>query len=122
MCGTIYYSPFSNYNLLKIMAIQTAGQKTAKATKIRIENDATIALPKGSEEQIKKVLDFLPIEHQRGLEKVKLVDFINDPRLKGYENARYRVICRGFIIRVPVIRTRGSRCRWARCCSRPKGL
>jgi hypothetical protein len=30
-----------------------------------------------------KALDFLPIEHLRGIEKVKLVDFINDPRLKN---------------------------------------
>ena len=67
------------------MAIQTAGQKTAKATKIRIENQSTLTLPKGAIEQIQKALDFLPIEHQRGLEKVKLVDFINDPRLKNLD-------------------------------------
>jgi hypothetical protein len=67
------------------MAIQTAGQKTAKATKIRIENQATFALPKGAEELISKVLDSLPIEHLRGLEKVRLVDFINDPRLKNMD-------------------------------------
>jgi hypothetical protein len=67
------------------MAIQTAGQKTAKATKLRIENTATIDLPKGAEEQINKVLNYLPIEHMRGLEKLKIVDFINDPRLKNLD-------------------------------------
>lgn len=67
------------------MAIQTAGQKTAKVTKIRIENQATFDLPKGAEEQISKALDYLPIEHLRGLEKVRLVDFINDPRLKNLD-------------------------------------
>lgn len=67
------------------MAIQTAGQKTARVTKIRIENQSTLELPKGTEEHIQKVLDFLPIEHVRGLEKVKLVDFINDPRLKNMD-------------------------------------
>ena len=67
------------------MAIQTAGQKTARSTKIRIENQATIALPKGTDEHIQKVLDYLPIEHMRGLEKVRLVDFINDPRLKNLD-------------------------------------
>src|ERR1051325_5120914 len=67
------------------MPIQTAGQKTAKATKIRIENQASFSLPKDTEQQIQKVLDFIPIEHLRGLEKVKLVDFINDPRLKNLE-------------------------------------
>ena len=67
------------------MAIQTAGQKTAKATKLRIENQATLDLPKGTEEHIKNVLDFLPIEQLRGLEKIRLVDFINDPRVKNLD-------------------------------------
>ena len=67
------------------MAIQTAGQKSAKATKLKIENQSTLDLPKGAIEQIQKALDFLPIEHQRGLERVKLVDFINDPRLKNLD-------------------------------------
>lgn len=67
------------------MAIQTAGQKTARSTKIRIENNSTIDLPKGADEHIQKVLDFVPIEHLRGLERLKLVDFINDPRLKNLD-------------------------------------
>ncbi|MBV9216517.1 MAG: hypothetical protein JO053_10095 [Acidobacteria bacterium] len=67
------------------MPIQTAGQKTAKITKVRIENQASIALPKGAEETIHKVLDFLPVEQTRGVERVKLVDFINDPRLKNMD-------------------------------------
>ncbi len=67
------------------MAIQTAGQKSAKATKLKIEDQSTIDLPKGAEEQIKAALDYLPIEHLRGLERVKLVDFINDPRLKNMD-------------------------------------
>jgi hypothetical protein len=67
------------------MAIQTAGQKTAKATKVRIENRSTLDLPKGTTEHIQKALDYLPVEHIRGLEKVKLVDFINDPRLKNLD-------------------------------------
>lgn len=67
------------------MAIQTAGQKSAKATKLKIENQSTLDLPKGAIEQIQTALDFLPIEHQRGLERVKLVDFINDPRLKNMD-------------------------------------
>jgi hypothetical protein len=67
------------------MAIQTAGQKTARITKIKIENSATFPLPKGTEEHINKVLDFLPIEHVRGLDRIKLVDYINDPRLKNMD-------------------------------------
>ena len=67
------------------MAIQTAGQKTARLTKIKIENTATFPLPKDTELHIQKVLDFLPVEHLRGIEKVKLVDYINDPRLKNLD-------------------------------------
>jgi len=64
------------------MAIQTAGQKPAKATKLKIENQATLDLPKNFDEQIYSILDFLPTEQVRGLEKIKLVDYINDPRLQ----------------------------------------
>ena len=64
------------------MAIQTAGQKPAKATKLKIENQATFDLPKNFDEDLYKILDFLPTEHVRGLEKIKLVDYINDPRLQ----------------------------------------
>jgi len=67
------------------MAIQTAGQKTAKITKIRVENASSIPLPKDYEESIKKVLDFLPVEQYRGVDRIKLVDFINDPRLKNMD-------------------------------------
>ena len=67
------------------MAIETAGQKAAKITKIRIENAASITLPKDTEGTINKVLDFLPVEQYRGVEKIKLVDYINDPRLKNME-------------------------------------
>ena len=67
------------------MAIQTAGQKTAKVTKVRVENQSSLDLPKGTDEHISKVLDFLPIEQIRGLERIKLVDFINDPRLKNLD-------------------------------------
>lgn len=67
------------------MAIQTAGQKTVRTTKVRTENQATFQLPPNTEQQIGKVLDFIPIEHLRGLEKVRLVDYINDPRLKNID-------------------------------------
>ncbi len=65
------------------MAIKTAGIRTNKTTEIRIENQSEIALPKNAEETIQKVIAFLPIEHLRGLEKVRLVDFIKPPQVKG---------------------------------------
>jgi hypothetical protein len=67
------------------MAIENAGQKTAKITNVRIENQATFPLPKDAEQTINKALDFLPMEQLRGLERVRLVDFINDPRLKNLD-------------------------------------
>ena len=67
------------------MAIETAGQKAAKITKVRIENTASFPLPKDYEASINKVLDFLPLEQVRGVERIKLVDFINDPRLKNMD-------------------------------------
>ena len=67
------------------MAIETAGQKAAKITKVRIENAASFPLPKDYEASINKVLDFLPLEQVRGVERIKLVDYINDPRLKNMD-------------------------------------
>ncbi len=67
------------------MPIETAGQKAAKITKVRIENTASFPLPKDYEASINKVLDFLPLEQTRGVERIKLVDYINDPRLKNMD-------------------------------------
>ena len=67
------------------MPIETAGQKAAKVAKVRIENAATIPLPRDTEAAINKALDFLPTEQIRGIEKIKLVDLINDPRLKNMD-------------------------------------
>jgi len=83
ICGTIYYSRFTLYNLRIVMAIETAGQKPARETKIKIENQATIELPKDAEETINKIIKSLPSEHLRGLEKVRIVDFIKPPQLKN---------------------------------------
>ncbi|QQS42328.1 MAG: hypothetical protein IPM63_05125 [Acidobacteriota bacterium] len=64
------------------MAIQVAGKKPTGEVKLKIENTATIDLPKKTEENIQRIINFLPVEHIRGLERIKLVDFIDDPRLK----------------------------------------
>jgi hypothetical protein len=50
---------------------------------IRIENQYEGALPKGAIEQIEDALESLPREHTRGIERVRLVPYISDPRLKG---------------------------------------
>ena len=50
---------------------------------IRIENQYEGALPKGALEQIESAFDSLPREHTRGIERIRLVPFITDPRIKG---------------------------------------
>ena len=50
---------------------------------IRIENQYEGALPKGALEQIENALDSLPREHTRGIERIRLVPYITDPRIKG---------------------------------------
>jgi len=64
------------------MAIKLAGLKSAKSSEIKIENQSSINLPKNAEETIRQVLAFLPTEHQRGIEKIRLVDFIKPPQMK----------------------------------------
>lgn len=64
------------------MALKLAGLKTDKPTEIKIENQSTIDLPKDTEKTIRNILAFVPIEHLRGMEKVRLVDFIKPPQVK----------------------------------------
>lgn len=65
------------------MAIKTAGIRTEKGARIKIENQTSIELPKGSIENIESIIAFVPTEHIRGLEKLRLVDFIKTPQVKG---------------------------------------
>lgn len=52
---------------------------------LKLENNSSIKLPKGTPELIEKITKSIPVEHLRGLDKIKLVDFINDPRLKNVQ-------------------------------------
>lgn len=50
----------------------------------KIENSSSRQkLPKGTEEVVRKILSTLPKEHLRGIDRVRLVDVINDPRLRA---------------------------------------
>lgn len=51
------------------------------AIKIEIETEAK--LPKKTQAQIEGILECLPREHLRGIERIKIVDTITDPRLKN---------------------------------------
>jgi hypothetical protein len=50
----------------------------------KIENSSSRQkLPSGTEEVIRKVLSTVPKEHLRGIDRIRLVDAINDPRLRN---------------------------------------
>lgn len=49
---------------------------------IKIENLSRAKLPRQTEAHIQKILDTLPREHTRGIDRLRLVDSINDPRLR----------------------------------------
>ena len=49
---------------------------------IRIENQYEGKLPKSSLEIVEDAFNSLPREHTRGLERIRLVPFISDPRIK----------------------------------------
>ena len=49
---------------------------------IKIENQSTISLPRGTLQSIEKIIDSVPRDHLRGIERLRLVDQINDPRLR----------------------------------------
>ncbi|HVF50544.1 MAG TPA: hypothetical protein VNA19_10690 [Pyrinomonadaceae bacterium] len=49
---------------------------------IKIENLSHAKLPRRTEAQIEKILETIPREHTRGIDRLRLVETINDPRLK----------------------------------------
>lgn len=49
---------------------------------IKIELQTEAKLPSNVKHQVSGVLDSLPREHVRGIERVRIVDSINDPRIK----------------------------------------
>ena len=50
---------------------------------IKIENQSTRTLPKTIEPYISELLDFLPREHLRGIERVRLVDNVSEVAIRG---------------------------------------
>jgi hypothetical protein len=52
---------------------------------IKVEDNSNIKLPKHTYLQIEKILDSLPREHTRGIERVRLVESILDSRLKNLQ-------------------------------------
>lgn len=52
---------------------------------IKIEIDREIKVPRKAIPWIEGILEVIPREHVRGIERVRLVDNINDPRLRNLE-------------------------------------
>ena len=50
---------------------------------IKIENHSQVKLPRQAEKEIDKILSSVPREHLRGIERIRLVDSINDQRLRA---------------------------------------
>jgi hypothetical protein len=50
---------------------------------IKIENQVERKLPKETLQHLEAAFDSLPREHTRGLERVRLVEFISDPRIRN---------------------------------------
>ena len=49
---------------------------------IKIENHSSAKLPKNFEAHILKIMEAPPREHLRGIDRLRLVDAINDPRVR----------------------------------------
>ena len=64
------------------MAIKLAGLKTEKTSEIKIENQSSVELPKNTEANIRQIIAFLPTEQLRGIERIRLVDFVKHPQMK----------------------------------------
>ena len=50
---------------------------------IKIENQCERKLPTNTIAQMEDAFESLPREHTRGIERIRLVEFISEPRLKG---------------------------------------
>ena len=57
--------------------------RTCGIVAIKIENQCERNLPKDTIAQIENAFESLPREHTRGIERVRIVEFISEPRLKG---------------------------------------
>jgi hypothetical protein len=54
---------------------------------IKVENQVERKLPPGTITLVEEAFDSLPREHSRGLERIRLVEFIVEPRLRGLMQA-----------------------------------
>jgi len=55
---------------------------------IKIENASTATLPRNTIAQIEKIIETLPREHLRGIDRLRLVDTISDPRIRLQQSSQ----------------------------------
>ncbi len=55
---------------------------------IKIENSATLNLPRRTREYLDSILALIPKEHLRGIDKLRIVDVIKDPRISPQQRER----------------------------------
>ena len=55
---------------------------------IKIENNSSRQLPRNTLAQINKIIETVPREHLRGIDRLRLVDTISDPRLRLQQTAQ----------------------------------
>src|ERR1041384_2509706 len=55
---------------------------------IKVENNSKAKLPKGLISLVERILSILPREHLRGVERLRLVEAISDPRIKTRQNMK----------------------------------
>jgi hypothetical protein len=71
-------SPF-----IRGQSIHEVQQRGVRVVAIKIENQSERKLPKETLNHIEAAFDSLPREHTRGLERVRIVEFISDPRIRN---------------------------------------
>ena len=54
---------------------------------IKIENQSNAKLPRGFIESIDGIVESIPRDHLRGMERIRLVDYISDARVRTQERA-----------------------------------
>jgi hypothetical protein len=55
---------------------------------IKIENTSTTPLPRNTFAHIENIIETIPREHLRGIDRLRLVDVINDPRFRLHQSSQ----------------------------------
>ncbi len=70
------------------LPLYSAKIKASTHMAIKIENMAGTKLPRRTEQVLAEIINTVPREHTRGLERLRLVDAIHDPRIPTPQRAK----------------------------------